>query len=403
MGKRRLLIAAVVVVLLGSAAAFLIFGGEPPVEAVVLKEAPYQERVVAVGQLALARETTLIAEVGGIVEEIAAAEGTTLTAGALLIGIEEGDAAYQLAEREAGYRDAAAQYESLVALEYPAAVSERDRLASLKTQSENAYRDAERLFREGAISESAMLQAKSAYESALSQWTAAQLRAEALAPGGPLRDAGASRLSGALAQFEKAQDAAEGYRVAVPWDAVILQVHVAPGDRVAPGQVLADIGGLDGYRVSAELDEKYVPYIRKGQTVRIYVGDASSEAAEAAISSVTPRINPNTGTFGIGIDLPADFPYRASNLTVNLEIALQDEAAALQLPASYLLEGPAGGTAVLVYESGRAVLRAVEVDRGLSNSVRVRSGLQAGDVVLSPATGLADGDRVGSYEEADPS
>jgi len=405
MNKRKKLAAGGVIILVIAVAAFFILNDDKSIEAVKAMSGPYTEKIVAVGQLGLSQETTLVSEVSGTVREITMQEGGTLNAGSVLIQIDEGDLAYQLEEREAAYLDSAAQYNNLVSFEYASAKGEYDRLTSLKSQTESAYRDSEKLYNEGAISKSTMLSAKATYESVLSQWTTARLRLEALGPGGSLRNAGASRLQGAEALYNKARDNADDYRIVVPWDSVVLKTYVAVGDSVQPGQTLADIGGTGGFTVSADLDEKYFPYLTKGLPVDIFVGDDRTKGVEGSIENITPQINPNTGTFAIAIALPDDFPYQASNLTVNLEIMLREIESAIQIPAAYLLRDNDTDpeTYVFVYQNGSAEKRTVKTEAGLSSFILITEGLSDGDIVLSPSDGLSDGDRVNKYEEADAS
>lgn len=402
MSRRKKWIAGGVAVIIVAAAAFFIGNMEKGIDAIKVESAPYTEKIVAVGQLGLAQETTLVAEVSGTVREITIQEGSTLTAGSVLIRIDEGDLAYQLEEREAVYLDSAAQYNTLISFEYASAKAEFERLTSLKTQAEAAYQDSQKLYNEGAIARTLMLNTKSTYESALSQWTTAKLRLEALGPGGSLRSAGASRLQGAEAQYNKAKDNADNYRIAVPWDAVVLKTYVAVGDLVQPGQTLADIGGTGGFMVAAELDEKYFPYLAKGLPVCIFVGEDRAGLVKGSIENITPQINPNTGTFPIAIALPDDFPYQASNLTVNLEITLREIKNAIQIPSAYLMRetDEVTGSYVFVYQKGSAERRAVKTEAGLSSFVLITEGLSEGDIVLSPAGGLSDGDRVNKYKEA---
>lgn len=405
MNKRKKWIAGGLAILVVTVAAFLIFNQEDGIEAVKIENGPYSEKIVAVGQLGLSQETTLVAEVSGTVREITIQEGGILSAGSVLIRIDEGDLAYQLEEREAVYLDSAAQYNNLINFEYASAKGEYERLTSLKVQAEAAYRDSEKLYNEGAISKSSMLSSKTSYESALSQWTTARLRLEALGPGGSLRSAGASRLQGAEALYNKAKDNADNYRIAVPWDSVVLKTYVAVGDLVQQGQTLADIGSAEGFTVVADLDEKYFPYLSKGLPVSIFVGEERSGLVEGSVENITPQINPNTGTFSISIALPDDFPYQASNLTVNLEITLREIENAIQIPAAYLLRDKDGDSDpyVFVYQNGNAEKRLVKAEAGLSSFVLITEGLSEGDIVLSPMDGLSDGDRVNKYKEADAS
>lgn len=355
-GKKKFVVAAVCGALLLSAI-FGVASGGTAVKALIVAKESFTEKIVAIGQLGLQQETTLIAEVNGDIQSVTVGEGESISAGTLFIEIE-----------------------NQASLEYASAKSEYDRLSSLISYSGTAYNNALVLYNEGAISKVEMQDRKFEYESALSQYAAAKLK------------------------LEQASNNISKYQVTVPWDAVVLKTYVSAGDYVQSGNPLADIGSAEGFSISAELDEKYFPYIRKGLPVMISVGDGSMGASAGEIQSITPKINENTGTFEIGVSLPESYAYQVSNLTVNLEIVTRELQNAISIPKSYLWEqADANNAYVLLYKSGIAVKQPVKIQPGLSSEIVVTDGLAEGDVVLSPADGLQDGDAVKKYEEASAS
>ena len=355
--KKAVIGGAVFFVALAAILVFIISRPEP-IEAYSVTERPYAEKIIAVGQLGLEQETTLIAQVNGIIERVTIQEGATLSSGALLMEIE-----------------------NQVTLEYESASSEYSRLSSLASAARTDYNSAQILYQEGALSRSEFTNKKTDYETVLSQLKAAQL------------------------QLQIAEDNRDKYQIRVPWDSLLLKTYVEPGDYVRIGDALAEVGSVGGYRILAELDEKYYPIMEQGLPVLISVGEEHMGETRGEINTFTPQINPNTGTFEINIHVPDAFPYQASNLTVNLEILLLEEENALVIPQGYLLpEGKTTGNGegfVLRYENGTAHKTAVEIDSGFGSNILITRGLQNGDLLLSPVTGLSDGDPVKRYKEGE--
>ena len=372
-------------------AVFLVVQNGGGIPAMRIEPQDYEEKIVAVGSLELAQETSLTAEVSGTVQSITAAEGETVSSGALLIELAHEDREFQLQNVQADYLNAAAEYEQLTGYQYEAAKQALAKAESEKTQTEKAYRDALNLYNEGAVSQSEMAERRTEYESALSQWNTAKLNVQALAEGGALRNASAAKLQGASAAYESAQATHAKYQILVPWDSVVLKLYVQQQDYVEAGTVLADIGQEGAYRVAVDLDEKYFPYVSVGQKAAVFLGtDNRTGEAEGEIESIAPSVSQNTGTFGIRILLPREFAYRASNLTVNVEILLARKEAAIVIPADYLLDE----THVLLYQNGKARKAEIVAEENLSAEILVVSGLSAGDVILHPDEGIADGDAV---------
>lgn len=361
-------------------------------EAMTLASQDYEEKIVAVGLLQLEQETSLTAEVSGVVEVVNGKEGDLFPAGSVIIQIDDKDQGFSLEEKQASYLDAEAQYSHLVEFDYQAAKEELNRLTSVKDQAKKTYDDAKQLYEEGAISQSAYTEQKLNYEAALAQWNTAKLNLQALSEGGALRSGAQSRVQSAKATYERALDSNSNYQITVPWDSVLLQSYVEPQDYVQAGQVLADIGQQGGYYVNTELDEKYFPYIRVGLPALISIGEDRVGMVEGNIDIVSRKIDETTGTFKVRIAMPEEFPFQASNLTVNIELLLQSKQNALVVPNEYLLYGE--DTSVFLYQNGKAVLTPVEVSVGPSAKAVITKGLEDGDVLIKPVSDLQDGDQV---------
>jgi len=344
-------------VLVGIASISFLTNNSAPIEALLVSEGPFAEKIIAIGQLGLEKETTLIAQTSGDIHFVNMQEGAVVSSGAILFEIE-----------------------NQVDLEYASAKSEFDRANSRRSYTGTAYENALVLYKEGAVSENEMKTKQLDYESALSQFFASQLT------------------------LQRVEENLSQYRVAVPWDAVILKTYVAVGDYVQVGDPLADIGGIGGYRIRAELDEKYFPYIQKGLPVLISLDDGYSGVATGMVDNITPKINANTGTFEINVLLPNDYPYKASNLTVNIEIKVNEKERAIAIPQNYIFEKVSATEAfVLAYKEGKAVKVPIRIQPGISSMVIVLEGIMEGDILLLPQDDLQEGDTVKKYKEASAS
>jgi len=381
---------------------FIIGGGreDNETEYIKIQTREYEEKVVESGQLKLARETTLIAGVSATVKELAISEGDAISAGSILIKLDDSDQVFQVEQKRASYLDANARYNQIVNYEYNAAKDELNRLTSVKEQAMDFYQDAQVLYNEGALSQNDLSKAKTAYDTAAAQWNTANLRVAALANGGAQRVSAYEQLQSAKAIYNSAVKEASDYLISVPWDSVLLKAHAQPADHVQPGDPLADIGEAGSYFVSVEIDEKYFPYVMKGKTkALIFVGDDKENGMEGIVTGVTPKINKDTGTFELKISVPDEFPYQASDLTVNAEIILKQLDDAIAIPSQYLTENnsenkTAEDVAVYVFVNGKVQLREIKILRGPSSLVLVTEGLSDGDIIVKPFSGIKDGDAV---------
>lgn len=355
-GRRKLVVIIAILAIILVVGFFLFQNHTKQVEVLAVAEKPYAEKIIALGQLSPRQEISLIAEVSGTVGGFYAEEGETIPAEELVLEIE-----------------------NQVTSEYDAAKSELNRVNSIVATAKTDYSNAQILFEEGAISKAELTARKNTLESAISQQKVAQL------------------------SLEIALDNAGKYEVRSPWDAVILKAYAKAGDYIKAGQTLAYIGSVDGYKITAEVDEKYYYALEKGMPVLISTGGNNFSQSRGEINSITPKINENTGTFEIGIDVPESFPYLASNLTVNLEILLLEEESAIVIPENYLVaqgESPEQYKGfVLLYKDGRVKKQELQIVPGFGANVLVSSGLSEGDMLIYPQEDLQEGDAVKPSKE----
>lgn|GEM_PF-955300 len=358
-------------------------------EAIVIQPQKYTEKIVAAGQLQLSKETTLVSEVSGQIEHVGASVGDTISAGSVIISIDNSDQSFQLEQKKANYEDAAAQYQNLIESDYSSAKDALKSSESKKDQAKKSYDAAVSLFQEGAITQIDYMNYKTEYETALGEWNAAKLKAQTLGDGGSLRTSSYSKLQSAKAIYENALADQGKYQITAPWNSVLLKTYVNERDYVQPGSTLADVGEAGSYQIVTELDEKYFPYISKGMKAVISLGDNGKIGeTEGSVDVITPKINEDTGTFEVRIGLPAKFPYLASDLTVNIEILLKERENAIVISDQYLVQNE---DYVYLYKNGKAVKTAIKYEAGPSAKLLVTDGLKKGDIVIKPSASVQDG------------
>jgi len=399
--KRKIIIAAVaaltIIILLFAFGSGKATGG---IDSIVIQQQDYQEKVIEAGQLKLAGETTIVAGVTSTVEDITVAEGDLISAGGVLIKLDDSGQSFQVEQNKANYLDARARYSQIVNFDYNAANQELKRLGSVKDQALDSYEDAKILYSEGAISQYELNQAKTSYDTAMSQWITAGLKVAALSSDGAQRASAYEQMQAARALYDNALKEAADYRITVSKESILLKSYVKEGDYVRPGDPLADIGEANSYYVVAEIDEKYFPYVSKGKTkAAVYVGDNRTNAVSGTVTGITPKINKDTGTFELTIGIAKWFPYQASDLSVNIEIMLMEQKQAISIPAQYLSEDNTdmdsqNAAIVYIFENGKAKSRDIKIQRRPSSTVLVTDGLEPGEIIIKPYSGIKDGDAI---------
>lgn len=233
---------------------------------------------------------------------------------------------------------------------------------------------------------------KSATPQELDEATAALAGAEARQAGAMAR---VQESAAAIEQSAAASDAATAtagfLQVTAPFDGVVTEKLVEPGNLATPGLPLLRIEDTRAFRLETRVDESRVAAIAPGAKVDVEVEGAAGQAVTIAgtVAEVSRAFDAGTRSFLVKIDLPSS-PGLRSGAFGRARLAGGDRRA-LSVPADAVVQ-QGQVTSVYVVEDGVARLRLVRL-RGSE----VLAGLRAGDaVVVAPPAGLRDGRRVTS-------
>jgi len=200
-------------------------------------------------------------------------------------------------------------------------------------------------------------------------------------------------VASAEAAVRRAETDREQSALAAPFDAVVVEKMVSPGDLAAPGRPLVRLASVFGRRVEAAPTEE--------ETARLAVGDAvevilSSGSLTAPVTEIVGSVDPTTRRRTVRIDLPAGLDPAVGSFA--RLILPGPDAARLLVPARAVVER--GGLELVwtVGADGRAALRYVRTGAHSGDGlIEVRSGVEAGDrVVLDPPADLESGVRIRS-------
>lgn len=237
---------------------------------------------------------------------------------------------------------------------------------------------------------SGLHQKGSATRAELDEATAALRGAEARAAGAAARAQEAvSALESARAASEAAGTTESFTRIAAPFDGIVTEKLIEPGNMAAPGTPLLRVEDTRGYRLDVRVDESRIGQIQTGGTVAVLVDSAGRDSTpvEGAVSEISRAVDADARAFLVKIALP-EAPGVRSGMFGRARFQVAPRTA-LTVPEDAIVRR---GQVASVYavEDGVARLRLVRV-RGRE----VLAGLSEGEtVVVRPPAGLTDGTRV---------
>ena len=232
---------------------------------------------------------------------------------------------------------------------------------------------------------------RSATAQELDDATGALRAAEARAAGAAARaQATVSEVEGARAASEAAGTTESFARITAPFDGMVTDKMVEPGNMAAPGTPLMRLEDTRGFRLDVRVDESRIGQISPGAVVPVSLDSGTGGASttvSGTVSEIGRAVDADARAFLVKITLPSATGVRSG--TFGRAHFSGHARLALTVPASALVHR-GQVTSVFVVEKDIARVRLVRV-----SGTEVLAGLSDGDMVIvaAPAT-VTDGRRV---------
>lgn len=325
------------------------------------------------GGVVQARTTALLmARILAPVREVRVVAGDRVRAGQVLIVLDGKDLAAQARSARAG-------------------ASAADQGAAAAASEQQAAEAALTLARATYARISGLHAKRSATAQEFDNATGALRAAEAQAAGAAARArAAASGVDGARAASEAA-GATESFAViTAPFDGIVAEKMVEPGNMAAPGTPLMRVEDTRGFRLDVRVDESKVGHVSPGAAVPVLLDSGTggdTTTVNGTVTEIGRAVDADARSFLVKIALPAGTGVRSG--TFGRARFSAGARPALVVPAEALRQHGQVAS-VFVVEEAMARVRLVSV-RG----TEVLAGLSDGEqVIVDPPPALRDGQRV---------
>lgn len=180
--------------------------------------------------------------------------------------------------------------------------------------------------------------------------------------------------------------------IKAPISGVLSSVNVEVGESIAPGQNIAQIDDMNGFKVRSSIDEHYIS--------RIYDGLSGSfpfagKDYNVVITKIYPEVT--NGLFEVDMAFSDNIPDGIRRgQTLQIKLQLSENIQAVQIPRGSFYQATGGNWIFVVNEAeGVAVRRNIRLGRQNPRFYEVIEGLQPGDkVVVSSYEGYKDKDKL---------
>ncbi|MEN1760177.1 efflux RND transporter periplasmic adaptor subunit [Anoxynatronum sibiricum] len=391
--------ALVLVMLIGLSLFFLLPDRTPaPPELLGMEATPFVQVLSATGRMVPARQVQLQAQVAGRLMSLEGAEGDEVSDGQVLAVLDDGDARQRVAESRANLALAQSRTRSLSELAAPVTREELEQLSLNREQLVRTLERQEALYSQGALPLEPLEETRNSLEILDSRIRSTEISLAAQEAGGAEAAEAAATVAQARSSLETLERELAKYNLQAPFNGVVLERLVEPGEWVQPGSPLLILAADEGYYAEVELDERVMGLVAVGQPARLWPEAYPSREVTARVASIAPRVDAATGTVRIQLALEDQADYLIQDLTIQAEIQVRELSEALLLPVAFRWEE--NPLRVLVLEDGMVKERPITAEAVSAHQWLILDGLSVGDQIIDPSYGLKPGDSL-ALPEAD--
>jgi RND family efflux transporter MFP subunit len=230
---------------------------------------------------------------------------------------------------------------------------------------------AEALYKDGAIPKAQYDQAKSTKERAAAQYEVAKNSIDQTYAG----------LSGAEAQAGLSAKTLDDTKIRAPFDGVIAEKRISPGEFANVGRVVAVLVKDDPLRLKFDVAETEIAGIAQGAKVELHVAAFPEESFPATVKRIGASVRVQSRTLPLEAEVPNADRKLKPGFFARAEVELTgDPVPTLLAPKAALLPG-ASGARIFVKNGNTVSERLVTTGPQVGNLVVVQGQLSAGEEV----------------------
>lgn len=169
--------------------------------------------------------------------------------------------------------------------------------------------------------------------------------------------------------------------IRAPFEGNIGLRYVSRGAIVSPGTQIATLQKLKPVKIEFTVPERYGRRVATGTIIQFVVAGLG-DTLEAQVYAREPRVDANSRSLRFRARYPNEGGMLLPGGFANVGLQLNEEIEVVELPSKALVP-VIKGAKVLVLENGLVAERSVEIATRDADVVRVVSGIQQGDTILT--------------------
>ena len=180
-------------------------------------------------------------------------------------------------------------------------------------------------------------------------------------------------------------------QIRAPISGVISERYIRIGNTISAGEAAFRVTSFDPLVAYLHIPEREYRNIARDQLVSIDIDALQGQRIIAAVTRVSPVVDPRTGTFKITIEISDENRRIKPGMFGRISIVYDQHTNVLQIPRSAIIEEN-GEKSVFVVNDGKAVRQIVQTGYSNSGMIEISDGLVDDDQVVTVGqVGLKDG------------
>jgi multidrug efflux pump subunit AcrA (membrane-fusion protein) len=350
---------------------------------------PVEDYYEATGTVRSKTTTVLSSKIMGTIISLRAREGDKVSAGQVIVEIDNRDASAQLQKADAGLRQA---QEGLAEAEQAINAAKSAQAAAEANQRlvDSTHARYRALLERKSVSPQEFDEVKSKQEMAEAE---ARRAADAVKMLAAKRQQALAQIDQAKAEVANARVFVSYARITSPISGVVVSKNTEVGSTATPGTPLLTIEDSSRYRLEVAVEESQLGKIGMGQRARVRIDALGADNLEGGVSEITPVADPMSRSYTVKIDLPARQSLRSGLYGVARFASGQRQA--ILIPQKAVAERGQLTGVFAVDDPGVARLRLIKTGKIYGESVEALSGLGDGErIVVDGVANVRDGVKV---------
>jgi membrane fusion protein (multidrug efflux system) len=197
-------------------------------------------------------------------------------------------------------------------------------------------------------------------------------------------------------QYASMEEQNDMTRIKAPITGTVDEVNAKEGEMASPQAPAFRVVNTSNLKLTAKVSEAYVTNIKKGNKAIITIPELNRDV-EARVTFVGRTIDPLSRTFNVEVKLPS-FDDLRPNMTGVIKVVYFTEANAVTVPVNVVQTMNNEKVVYVAETEGKNLVarkRVVTVDGVFDNLAQIKSGIKAGDKIITFGyQGLSDGEVV---------